>query len=126
MSNQSKPAREWASHFPEPIRSQFLANCDDPKCSIRPNHYVDTPVGAITNAIHWNKTPEGGYYWLDIYKRAEAGEFDQPLEPTEPATEGDPLFTPEQWEWVKSLSTNEEARKRMRAFCHAMLKATEQ
>jgi hypothetical protein len=79
MSNTLKPAREWADHLPEPIRSQFLANCDNPKCAWRPDELSLDADFALLKAFDHDLTPEGGKYWNDIRTRNLNGEFDKPV-----------------------------------------------
>lgn len=84
MSNTSKPAREWADHFPEPIRSQFLANCDNVDCLRDPDHMAYNLAEAIAWAFWWGATKDG-IDWANIHRMAVNGEFNNPTEPiTEP------------------------------------------
>ena len=79
MSNTSKPAREWGDHFPEPIRSQFIANCNNPNCAWRPDEPSLDADFALLKAFVHGLTPEGGGYWADIRTRNLTGEFDKPV-----------------------------------------------
>jgi len=70
-----KSARQWADHLPEPIRTQFLENCEDLEMEHR----------SLDHAIHyqfiWEFTPEdqGYYYWENIWDKAKDGHYDKPL-----------------------------------------------
>lgn len=67
-----KTARQWADHLPEPIRTQFLDNCERPE---RKHASLDD---AIVKQFLWDLTPEGQgvEYWSGICNKAFSGHYD--------------------------------------------------
>lgn len=66
-----KTILEWLNEFPEPYRSQALANAAkaDLLCV-----KADTQADAISMAFDWNSSPEGGKYWSWLCGRLKTGE----------------------------------------------------
>jgi hypothetical protein len=59
----AKTAREWFETFPEPYRSQAIANC------LYPNDRYRCASDALGNDFNWDTTDEGYRYWDMFYKR---------------------------------------------------------
>lgn len=77
-----KPILEWYEQLPEPIRSQAIENYD-PEWAEFYNGTAPSQADAISSGFIWEETKEKGqgwHYWFNLQQRAEAGEFDDPIE----------------------------------------------
>lgn len=71
-----KTIKQWISELPEPIRRKALrAMKKAPWHNSTDN--MPSMLKALSGAFWWTKTEDGGRYWLGIYDRAKAGEFDR-------------------------------------------------
>ena len=68
----TKTIKEWLSELPEPYRTKAIENCKASE-RVRPSSLKE----ALCGAFSWLDTPQGYDYWAEVYKRAEAGEFDR-------------------------------------------------
>lgn len=71
-----KPILEWYEQLPEPIRSQAIDNYDGQF------EFASSSAAAICDGFDWSLTKikgQGVEQWLEIYNRAERGEFDDPI-----------------------------------------------
>ena len=58
-----KTAREWFEMFPEPYRTQALANLKDDPELYRNAHR------ALDHNFDWEASPEGEDYWYELYRK---------------------------------------------------------
>jgi len=58
-----KTAREWFETFPEPYRSQALANCEDE------NEFYKKASNALYSNFDWEESPQDFDYWDDFYRK---------------------------------------------------------
>ena len=54
---------DWYMKLPSPHRARAIANCD------APNKEVDSLRKAIYEGMGWATTPQGYYYWVDVYAK---------------------------------------------------------
>jgi len=60
--------KEWFETFPEPWRTQALANLrDNPFDADSGGRLHETPAGALDNAFDWAETTEDDDYWAEIH-----------------------------------------------------------
>jgi len=57
-----KTAREWFETFPEPYRSQAIANCK------YPNDLYESASDALDYDFDWEDSPEGFDYWFLFHR----------------------------------------------------------
>lgn len=87
------------NQLPSPIREQAIENCKNYKGKEWfSDSYHNNLVGILQEGFLWYQTPDGqGWdYWLEIYKRAKAGEFDKPKDPCV-------TLPREDWEWLLNV-----------------------
>ena len=73
-----KTIKEWLSELPEIQRTQAIDNYEkQPDFCIKKN--IDCLSDAIYSAFDWNKTPQGGNFWYDVYNEIEEEEYEQGL-----------------------------------------------
>lgn len=87
---------ELLQTLPSPYREQAIENTKNYKGKEWfSESYHNNLVGILQEGFLWYQTPEGqGWdYWLKIYKRAKAGEFDDPSV----------TLTREDWEYIHHL-----------------------
>ena len=75
----TKTIKQWLSELPEPYRTEALHNLE--VCPwYGPEAASDSLSEALSTGFWWDCTKQGLDYWLAIYIRARAGEFD--IKPT--------------------------------------------
>lgn len=63
METKSKTIIEWFNELPEPFKSQAIANTSKNML----NEVAYDILAALSYAFTWSKTPEGIYYWKNLY-----------------------------------------------------------
>lgn len=62
--------------LPEPYRSKAIDERRKANAQWKSNKTAEDLANAISDGFFWKKTQEGDEYWLGIFHRAIAGEFD--------------------------------------------------
>jgi len=69
-----KTIREWFAELPDGYREQALDNYEKYKFSHGINNGTKGSMNfAIGDAFHWDRTPQGEYYWGSVSRHYSAG-----------------------------------------------------
>jgi hypothetical protein len=60
QTTQEKTIKKWYEEFPEPYRTQALANVKYPEVK------WSTPLDALAGGFDWYYSPEGAKYWIEF------------------------------------------------------------
>lgn len=58
-----KTIAEYFNELPEDIRNKAFANLE-----VESSEVVEDAADAIYEGFAWTKTPEGGNFWVEVYK----------------------------------------------------------
>lgn len=97
---------ELLKRLPSPYREQAIENNTQAESWL--NLQGTTLKAALAQSFKWDGTPQGRDYWVDIYERIEAGEF----EPQDPSV----TLPREDWEVLLSYLESKNSQLANRFF----------